>query len=130
MRMRVDWDLANVVEKNGESHQKYIQRFYNKRNVLPEVDDKSIMMFFKKGLRDSSLIRKLTMKNPRALEQMFSIANRYTLTEESMLDTREQKESGYPDQPSSSKGHDKKRNQTVLSKQLNGLTIIRSTGPG
>jgi hypothetical protein len=25
------------------------------------------------------------------------------------LDTREQKESGHPDQPSSSKGHDKKR---------------------
>jgi hypothetical protein len=89
MRMRVDWDLANVVEKNGESHQKYIQCFYNKRNVIPEVDDKSIMMFFKKGLRDSSLIRKLTMKNPRALEQMFSIANRYALAEESTLDTRE-----------------------------------------
>jgi hypothetical protein len=49
------------------------------------------------------------MKNPRASEQMFSISNRYALAEESMLDTREQKESGYPDQPSSSKGHDKKR---------------------
>jgi hypothetical protein len=66
-------------------------------------------MFFKKGLRDSSLIRKLTMKNPRMSEQMFSIANRYAQAEEATLDTREQKELAHLDQPSSSKGHDKKR---------------------
>jgi hypothetical protein len=60
------------------------------------VDNKSIMMFFKKGLRDSSLIQKLTMKNPRMSEQLFSITNRYVLTEEATLDTREQrKESGH-----------------------------------
>jgi hypothetical protein len=41
---------------------------------------------------------------------MFSIVNRYALAEEVTLDTREQKkESDHPDQPSSSKGHDKKR---------------------
>jgi hypothetical protein len=41
---------------------------------------------------------------------MFSIANRYTLADEVTLDRREQrKESGHPDHPSSSKGHDKKR---------------------
>jgi hypothetical protein len=41
---------------------------------------------------------------------MFSIANRYALAEEVILNTREQKkESGHPDQPSSSKGHNKKR---------------------
>jgi hypothetical protein len=49
------------------------------------------------------------MKNPRMLEHMFSIANRYALTEEVTLDTREQKESGHLDQPSSSKGHNKKK---------------------
>jgi hypothetical protein len=68
------------------------------------------MIFFKKGLRDSSLIRNLAMKNTSTSKQMFSIANRYSLAEEVTLDTREQKESGHPDQPSSSKGHDKKRN--------------------
>jgi hypothetical protein len=41
---------------------------------------------------------------------MFSITNRYALAEEARLDTREQrKESGHQDQPSSSKGHNKKR---------------------
>jgi hypothetical protein len=53
------------------------------------VDDKSIIMFFTKGLRDSSLIRKLTMKNLRTSEEMFAIANKYALTEEVTLDTRE-----------------------------------------
>jgi hypothetical protein len=66
-------------------------------------------MFFKKGLRDSSLIQKLTIKNPRTWEQVFPITNCYALAEEATLDTREQKESGHPDQPTSSKGLDKKR---------------------
>jgi hypothetical protein len=52
----IDWDLASVVQKKGESLQEYIQRFCNKTNVIPEVDDKSIVMFFNKGLREPSLI--------------------------------------------------------------------------
>jgi hypothetical protein len=51
------------------------------------VDDKSTM-FFKKGLRDPSLICKLTIKNPKTLEAMFTIANKYALAEEAILDTR------------------------------------------
>jgi hypothetical protein len=68
-------------------------------------------MFFKKGLRNPSLICKLIMKNPRTSEAMFTIANKYDLAEEATLDTREQekeKDLGHVDQPSSSKGHDKK----------------------
>jgi hypothetical protein len=37
------------------------------------------------------------MKDPRTLEKMFYIANRYTLAEEVTLDSREQKESGHTD---------------------------------
>jgi hypothetical protein len=83
--------------------------FCNKRNIILEVNDKSIIMFFKKGPRDSSLIRKLAMKNSKTSEAMFTIANKYALAKEATFDTREQKESGHVDQPSSSKGHDKKR---------------------
>jgi hypothetical protein len=46
-------------------------------------------MFFKKGLRDSSLICKLAMKNHKTSEVMFTIANKYALAEEATLDTRE-----------------------------------------
>jgi hypothetical protein len=68
----VDWDLASIVQKKGESLQEYIQRFCNKRNVISEVNDKSIIMFAKKGLRETSLIRKLVMKNPKMSEEMFT----------------------------------------------------------
>jgi hypothetical protein len=56
-------------------------------------------MFFKKGLKDSSLICKLTMKNIRPSEKMFAITNKYALAEEVTLDTWEQKkeESGHTD---------------------------------
>jgi hypothetical protein len=65
-------------------------------------------MFFKKGLGDSSLIYKLTIKNPKMSKALFTIANKYALAEEAILDTREQKkekDSGHMDQPNSSKGH-------------------------
>jgi hypothetical protein len=69
-------------------------------------------MFFKKGFKDPSLIHKLAMQNPMTSGEMFAITNKYALAEEATLDTREQKkekESGHTDQPSSSKGHNKKR---------------------
>jgi hypothetical protein len=68
-------------------------------------------MFFKKGRRDPALICKHTMKNPRTSEAMLAIANRYALAEEVTLNTREQKKekySGHVNQPSSSKGHNRK----------------------
>jgi hypothetical protein len=98
-RLGVDWDLANVIQKKGESLQKFIQRFCNKRIIILEVDDKSIIKFFKKGLRESSLIRKLTMKNPMTSKEMLAITNKYILAKEVTLNNKEQKELG----------HDKKR---------------------
>jgi hypothetical protein len=48
-------------------------------------------VFFKKGLRDLSLIRKLIMKNLSMSEVMFAIANKYALAKEATLNMREQK---------------------------------------
>jgi hypothetical protein len=77
------------VQKKGEFLWEFIQRFCNKRNIISEVDDKSIIMFFKKGLMDSSFIRKLTMKNLGMSEEILAIANKYALAKEATLDTRE-----------------------------------------
>jgi hypothetical protein len=69
-------------------------------------------MFFKKGLRDSSLIRKLSMKNPRTSEEMLAIANKYALAEEATLDNRDTKKDKEPsqsDRPDPSKNNNKKR---------------------
>jgi hypothetical protein len=69
-------------------------------------------MFFKEGLRDSSLFCKLAMKNLPMSEEMLAIANKYALAEEASLDTIEQKkekEPGPSNQSDSSKSHGKKR---------------------
>jgi hypothetical protein len=94
--------LANIVQKKGESLQKFIQHFCNKRNIIPEVDNMSIIMFLKKGLRDSSLIHKLTKKNPRTSEEMLAITNKYALAEEV-------KESSQFNRPGTSTSNNKKR---------------------
>jgi hypothetical protein len=69
-------------------------------------------MFFKKGLRDPSLIHKLAVKNSKSSEEMPAIDNKYTIAEEATLDNREtkkDKESSQSDRPSTSKTNDKKR---------------------
>jgi hypothetical protein len=65
-----------MVQKKGESLWEFIQCFCNKRNIISEVHDKSIIMLFKKGLSDSSLIHRLTMKNSRMSEEILAIANK------------------------------------------------------
>jgi hypothetical protein len=127
----VNWDLVSVVQKKGESLWEYIQCIWNKRNVILEVDDKLIVMFFKKGLRDSSLIRKLMMKNPKTSEQMFSIVNRYALAEEA-TSTQESRRRSQVTQINLAhpRATIRKESQTVRLMRLNGLVIIRSTGPG
>jgi hypothetical protein len=84
------------MQKEGEYLREFIQHFCNKRNVTPEVVDKSIVMFFKKSLKDSALIRKLAMKNPNLSEEMLSITNKYALIVEATLDTRESKKDKKP----------------------------------
>jgi hypothetical protein len=81
-----------MVQKKGESLREFIQCFCNNRNIILKVDNKSIIMFIKKGIRDSSLIRKLNMKNTSTSEEMLAITNKYTPTEEVTIDTREMKE--------------------------------------
>jgi hypothetical protein len=83
----VNWDPTRVVQKKGESLWEFIHYFYNKRNIIPEINDKSIIMFFKKGLKDLSLICKLAMKNPWTSEEMLAITNKYALAEKVTLYT-------------------------------------------
>jgi hypothetical protein len=49
-------------------------------------------LFFNKRLRDPSL------KNPRSLEEMLAIANKYALAEEATLNNKESKKDKEPSQ--------------------------------
>jgi hypothetical protein len=108
------------MQKKGESLWKFIQRFYNKNNVILEVDDRSIIMFFKKVLRDSSLICKLIMKNSRTSKEMLAITNKYALAEKATLDNRDamEKELSQSDWPDTSKNNDKKRKSDCSVKNI------------
>jgi hypothetical protein len=47
--------------------------FLQQKNVIVEVDDKLINMFFTKGLKDSAPIRKLAMKNLKTSERLLTV---------------------------------------------------------
>jgi hypothetical protein len=48
-RPRVKWDMGNIVQTEGDSLWEFIQHFCNKRNAILEVDNKPIIMIFKKA---------------------------------------------------------------------------------
>jgi hypothetical protein len=69
-------------------------------------------MFFKKGLKDSTLIHMLAIKNLSTLEEILAITNKYAMAEEATLDTKEamkDKKLSHPDWPGTSKNNGKKR---------------------
>jgi hypothetical protein len=117
----------------GESLREFIQCFCNKRNIILEVDDKSIVMFFKKGLRDPSLIHKLTMKNPRTSEAMFVIANKYVLLRRrpSTPGNRRRKRTRATwTSLARPRATTRRGKRIVPSMQWNGCDATRSTDPG
>jgi hypothetical protein len=117
------------IQKKGESLQEFIQCFCNKRNLILKVDDKLIIIFFKKRLRDSSLIHKLTMKNPRTLEQMLlsptSIA--WLRRQPSILESR--RSQAARTSLARPRATTRRGKWTILSTQWSGHDSTRSIGP-
>jgi hypothetical protein len=64
------------MQRKGGSVQEFIQCFCNKRNIIPFIHNKSIIMFFKKGCIEQSLIHKLAMKTHRTSAEMLVITNK------------------------------------------------------
>jgi hypothetical protein len=121
-----------VIQKEGESLREFIQHCCNKRNIILEVDDKSIIMFFKKGLRDLPLICKLAMKNPRTSEEMLAITNKYTLVEErpSIIESRRRRRSQATQTNLAHPRATTRRGRWIVpSTPWNGHVVIRSTDP-
>jgi hypothetical protein len=70
------------------------------------------MMYFKKGLKHGELFHKLARKNPRSCKELFTIADKYTIAEEAILETqgsKKDKRSSHNDRSESSKSQDRKR---------------------
>jgi len=107
-----EWDLNRIKQREGESLREYIQRFCHKRNSIPDIEERAIIMYFKEGLRDTALFHKLTRKDIRTCEQLFDIANQFAKAEEVILEIQERKRDGqssHHDRAESSKSQDKKK---------------------
>jgi hypothetical protein len=98
---------------------------------MPEVEGKSIVMFFKKGLRDSSLIHKLTMKNPMTSKEMLATANKYALVEEATPESRRRRMSRATQTSLDRPRAMRRRGKWIIpSTRSNGCDTTRSIGTG
>ena len=79
-------DLHRIKQQQGETLQKYIQRFINARLKIPKVSDEVIISAFTDGVRDVKMKEELAIHEDlcTALE-MFNMANKCARTEEGRL---------------------------------------------
>src|SRR5438105_12818328 len=82
----VEWDLYQIQQKKGESLREFIRQFIKKKNSISSVSDAVIMATFRKGVKDPDLLKKMSRKQPRTVEELFDIADRYANQEDAMVE--------------------------------------------
>jgi len=104
-----EWDLEWISQREGESIREYIQRFCQKQNTITDIDERAVIMYIKKGLRDRELFCVLVRKDPRTCEELFEIANPYANAEDALTETRGERRSGHREKGESSKPGDRRK---------------------
>ena len=56
-----------------------------KKNSIPGVSDTVVMAAFRKGVKDPDLLKKMSRKQPRTVEELFDMADRYANQEDAMV---------------------------------------------
>ena len=69
-------DLYQIHQKKGESLWEFIQRFMKKKNTIPGVSDAVVMAPFRRGVKDSDLLKKLLRRQPETMKELFDMADR------------------------------------------------------
>src|SRR5438105_10152317 len=64
MKPGIEWDLYQIHQKKGESLQEFIRLFMKKKNTIPGVSDAVVMAYFRKGVKDPDLLKKLSRRQP------------------------------------------------------------------
>ena len=82
----VEWDLYRIHQKKGESLREFIRRFIKKKNSIPSVSDAVVMAAFRKGVKDPDLLKKISRKQPRTMEELFDMADRYDNQKDAMVE--------------------------------------------
>ena len=57
-----------------------------KKNSILGVSDAVVMMAFRKGVKDSDLLKKMTRKPPKMMKELFNMADRYANQEDAMVE--------------------------------------------
>ena len=82
----VEWDLSRINQKKGESLREFTRRFIKKKNSIPSASDAVIMATLRKGVKDPNLLKKMSRKQPRTLEELFDMADRYANQEDAIVE--------------------------------------------
>ena len=56
-----------------------------KKNSIPGVNDAVVMVAFRKGVKDSDLLKKMTRKPPKTVKELFDMVDRYANQEDAMV---------------------------------------------
>ena len=57
-----------------------------KKNSIPSVNDAVVMVAFRKGVKDSDLLKKMTRKLSKIVKELFDMVDQYANQEDAMVE--------------------------------------------
>jgi len=113
-------DLRAVRQKSGETLRKYIQRFSQVRNKIPNVDDSQVISAFREGVSNRRMLKKLGVHDTlSSVSKLFDIADKCAKAEEGLLFVKKEPEEGEGSK-SKKKSTEKRKVTAVLAAEPDG----------
>ena len=68
-------DLDRVVQRDGETLRKFVQRFSQVRNTIPKIRPERVVYAFQCGVRDKRMLEELATRNIQSPTKLFKLAD-------------------------------------------------------
>src|SRR4051812_46536656 len=78
-------DLRRVVQKDGESLQKFVQRFTQMQHIIPNAHKASIIATFHDNVNNPRMLEKMRTRSIKTITVLFELADKVTRVEEPIL---------------------------------------------
>lgn len=75
-RPKVEDDLYQVRQRQGEPLQDFNRCFTERRNIILRITSESVVIAFKRGVRDQKMVEKLATKEIRSTTELFEFADK------------------------------------------------------
>ncbi|XP_062188849.1 uncharacterized protein LOC133892135 [Phragmites australis] len=75
-RSWVEDDLYQVRQQQDESLRDYIRCFTERRNTIPRITGESMVIEFKRGVKDQKMVEKLATRVIRNTTELFELVNK------------------------------------------------------